>query len=120
MTYYNLEELKSKEVVVLTNMKSSKLRGVESEGLVLCAFNESKYEPLKVPAGSNVGDRIFIEGYNNTTNDVAQLNPKKKVWDKIQNELKTNSDGEVMWKEFSMMTISGERITSSLINCNVK
>lgn len=38
MTYYTLEELTGKDVVVLTNMKSSKLRGVESEGLVLCAF----------------------------------------------------------------------------------
>lgn len=101
-------------------MKASKLRGVESEGLVLCAFNESKYEPLKVPAGSNVGDRIIIEGFDNTKAEVAQLNPKKKVWDKIQSELKTNSDGEVVWKEFSMLSISGERITSTLINCNVK
>lgn len=38
MTYYNLEELQGLEVVVLSNMKASKIRGVESEGLVLCAF----------------------------------------------------------------------------------
>lgn len=38
MTYFKLEELVGVEVVVLTNMKASKLRGVESEGLVLCAF----------------------------------------------------------------------------------
>lgn len=38
MSYYKLEELVALEVVVLTNMKASKMRGVESEGLVLCAF----------------------------------------------------------------------------------
>lgn len=38
MTYYQLDELVNQKVVVLSNMKSSKIRGVESEGLVLCAF----------------------------------------------------------------------------------
>jgi tyrosyl-tRNA synthetase len=35
--FYKLEELETRLVVVLTNMKASKLRGVESEGLVLAA-----------------------------------------------------------------------------------
>jgi tyrosyl-tRNA synthetase len=75
---------------------------------------------LKVPSDSNVGDRIIIEGYDNTKAEVAPLNPKKKVWDKIQSELKTNSDGEVLWREFSMLTVNGDRITSIMLNCNVK
>lgn len=83
-------------------------------------FSENKYEPLKAPTGSKVGDRIIIEGFDNTKAEVAQLNPKKKVWDKIQAELKTNSDGEVVWREFSMLSLDGERVVSSLINCNVK
>lgn len=83
--------------------------------------SENKYEPLKVPSDASIGDRIFVEGFNNTAaSEIAQLNPKKKVWDKIQSELKTNSDGECVWREFSMLTIGGERIMSSLINCNVK
>jgi tyrosyl-tRNA synthetase len=73
-----------------------------------------------VPADAKVGDRIIIENYDNTKAEVAQLNPKKKVWDKIQSELRTNSDGECLWREFSMVTISGERVVSNLINCNVK
>lgn len=79
LTYYSLDDLKDMEVVVLTNMKALKIRQVESEGLVLCAFNETKFEPLKVPAGSNVGDRIFVEGFKNDGAEVPQLNPKKKV-----------------------------------------
>lgn len=86
----------------------------------LSIYSESNYESIKVPSGANVGDRVFIEGFNNTAAEVAQLNPKKKVWDKIKAELKTNSDGEVVWREFSMMTISGDRIVSSLQNCNVE
>ena len=40
-------------------------------------------EPLNPPKGSAPGDKVFIEGYNTGEPD-AQLNPKKKVWDKIQ------------------------------------
>lgn len=36
--YYSLEELKGMDVVVLTNMKASNFKGVQSQGLVLCAF----------------------------------------------------------------------------------
>lgn len=120
MAYYGLEDLKDRSVVTLTNMKSSKIRGVESEGLVLCAFNQDKYEPLVVPEGAKVGERIIVEGFDNTQAEVAQLNPKKKVWDKIQAELKTNADGEALWKEFSMLTLNGDRITSTLKECNIK
>ncbi|CRL07433.1 CLUMA_CG020402, isoform A [Clunio marinus] len=119
-TYYKFEELTGMNVVVLTNMKSSKLRGVESEGLVLCAYNDKSFDPLQPPVGSTIGDSIFIEGFNNSSSEVPQLNPKKKVWDKIQSELKTNSDGEVVWKEFCMLNNDGKRIKSKLINCNVK
>lgn len=120
MAYYELEALKDRLVVTLTNMKASKMRGVESEGLVMCAFNAEKYEPLVVPEGTKVGERIIVEGFDNTKAEVAQLNPKKKVWDKIQAELKTNADGEALWKEFSLLTMNGDRITCGLKGCNVK
>ncbi|XP_055609447.1 tyrosine--tRNA ligase, cytoplasmic [Uranotaenia lowii] len=120
MAYFSLDNLKGKSVVTVTNMKSSKMRGVESEGLVLCAFNQDKYEPLAVPEGTKIGERIIVEGFDNTKAEVAQLNPKKKVWDKIQAELKTNSDGEALWKEFSLLTLNGDRVSSTLKECNIK
>lgn len=86
----------------------------------LCLCSENKFDPLKVPAGSKPGDRIIVEGYDNTTAEVAQLNPKKKVWDTIQSELKTNSTGEVLWRDLNMLSIGGDRIVSGLSNCNVK
>lgn len=118
--YYELDQLKGRRVVTLTNMKASKMRGVESEGLVLCAFNQEKYEPLMVPEGANLGERIIVEGFDNTKAEVPQLNPKKKVWDKIQAELKTNADGEALWKEFSLLTLNGDRITSVLKETSIK
>lgn len=119
LNYHTLEELTGLDVVTLCNMKSSKIRGVESEGLVLCAFNESKYEPLKVPTGPSPGEKISVEGFQ-ANGEIAQLNPKKKVWDKIQAEFKTNDAGEALWKEFNLLTMSDEKVTSTLANCSIK
>lgn len=38
--YYKPEELVGKQVVVVTNLKPVKLRGVESNGMILCAAND--------------------------------------------------------------------------------
>lgn len=40
-------------------------------------------EPLRPPADSVPGDKIIIEGYEDGTADDV-LNPKKKVWEKLQ------------------------------------
>ncbi|XP_050069456.1 tyrosine--tRNA ligase, cytoplasmic [Anopheles maculipalpis] len=120
IAHYTLEQLRERLVVVLTNMKASKIRGVESEGLVLYAAGTEKCEALTVPEGAKVGERIIVEGFDNTSNPVPPLNPKKKVWDKIQAELHTGTDGQALWKEFSLMTLNGDRVTSTLVGCNIK
>lgn len=38
--YYSPEELIGKEVVVVANLKPVKLRGILSEGMILCGENE--------------------------------------------------------------------------------
>ncbi|XP_011706478.1 PREDICTED: tyrosine--tRNA ligase, cytoplasmic-like [Wasmannia auropunctata] len=46
-------------------------------------------EPLRPPADSTPGDKIIIEGYDDGVADDV-LNPKKKVWEKLQVRLKTD------------------------------
>lgn len=38
---------------------------------------------MRPPPSSKVGERVFVEGYENGAPDDV-LNPKKKVWDKLQ------------------------------------
>lgn len=55
--HYQPEEMVGKKVVVVTNLKPVKIRGVESCGMVLCAANEEKLELLeveKMPSGTMV------------------------------------------------------------------
>ena len=40
-------------------------------------------EPLSVPEGSAPGDRVFFDGYEQGKPD-EKLNPKKKIWEKLQ------------------------------------
>ena len=38
--HYEPQELVGRRVVVVANLKSTKLRGIESQGMILCAANE--------------------------------------------------------------------------------
>lgn len=40
-------------------------------------------EPLDPPEGSSPGEQVFVEGYETGKAD-ERLNPKKKVWEKLQ------------------------------------
>ncbi len=56
---YQPDELIGRQVVVVTNLKPRKIRGLESRGMILCAMDEGRYRVLTVdqpvPAGSEVG-----------------------------------------------------------------
>lgn len=72
-----------------------------------------------MPSDVKIGEKITVEGFD-TTGEIPQLNPKKKVWDKIQSDLKTNAAGDALWKEFNLLTINGDKISSSLVSANIK
>ncbi len=50
------KEFVGKKVVVLANLKSVKIRGVESQGMIICAENDGKIEVVtsSLPAGSKL------------------------------------------------------------------
>ena len=58
---------------------------------MLCASNEAhdKVEPVLVPEGVPVGERVSFEGWEGAPE--AVLNPKKKLWEKIAPDLKTDA-----------------------------
>lgn len=75
-------------------------------------------EPLKIPDGVEAGSRISVDGYDGTPD--VQLNPKKKVWEKLQADLKTNDIGVATWQGSFLLTADGQQILSSLANCSIK
>ncbi|KAL3144072.1 hypothetical protein ABBQ32_003868 [Trebouxia sp. C0010 RCD-2024] len=113
------EQMLNRRVVVVTNLKPAKMRDVMSYGMVLCASNDAhdQVEPILPPQDVPVGEKITFEGYG--AEPEAQLNPKKKIFEKISPDLRTNADGVAQYKSVPFMTSKGA-VVSELTNAAVK
>eukprot|EP00741_Cyanophora_paradoxa_P018515 tig00021070_g17874.t1 len=117
--YVPLEEFEGSMVIVLANLKPRKMRGIESNGMVLAASNEdhSQVELIKPPEGAQPGERVSFEGYEGPADDV--LNPKKKVWEAIQPDMRTTADGVAAYKGIPFTTSAGPVTVQNLKNCSI-
>ncbi|XP_076390386.1 tyrosyl-tRNA synthetase [Megachile rotundata] len=117
VNYVPLEEMKDRMVVILANLKPATLRGVQSHGMVLCASVDEptrRVEPLRPPPDSKPGDKVVVDGYEDGTSDDI-LNPKKKVWEKLQVDLVVNGSGEASWCGNLLLTAAGGKIVADTL-----
>lgn len=77
-------------VVVVCNLKPTKLRGVLSEAMVLCASTPEKVELMVPPAGASVGDRVTCESFSGEP--VAEINQKNNIFALVAPDLLTNDN----------------------------
>jgi len=84
-----IDAMQNRLAVFLCNLKPAKMRGVLSEAMVMCASTPEKVEILVPPAGCVPGDKVTCEGYGGEPD--KELNPKKKVFEKVAPDLKTDS-----------------------------
>jgi len=117
--HYTLEQMQNRTAIFLCNLKPAKMRGVLSEGMIMCASSPEKVEILQVPDDAVIGERVQCEGFVGEPD--AQLNPKKKIWEQIQPDLKVGDDGIARYKS-GMFTLVGKGVCSapSMTNCIVK
>ncbi|XP_057683741.1 tyrosine--tRNA ligase, cytoplasmic-like [Corythoichthys intestinalis] len=121
VAYISQEDLQDRMVLVLCNLKPQKMRGIESQAMLLCASIEGdprRVEPLDPPEGSSPGDRVFVEGHEAGKPD-EKLNPKKKVWEKLQVDLKISEECTAQWKDNLLMTKLGQITCKSLKGGNI-
>ncbi|XP_035993490.1 aminoacyl tRNA synthase complex-interacting multifunctional protein 1a isoform X2 [Fundulus heteroclitus] len=83
-----LEQMQNRMAVLLCNLKPAKMRGVVSQAMVMCASSPDKVEILDPPSGSVPGDRVAVQGFPGEPD--KELNPKKKVWEQVQPDLRTD------------------------------
>ncbi|RXM33080.1 Aminoacyl tRNA synthase complex-interacting multifunctional protein 1 [Acipenser ruthenus] len=83
-----IEQMQNRMAVLLCNLKAAKMRGVVSQAMVMCASSPDKVEILDPPSGAVPGDRVTFEGFPGEPD--KELNPKKKVWEQIQPDLRTD------------------------------
>eukprot|EP00050_Salpingoeca_kvevrii_P006965 m.292928 g.292928 ORF g.292928 m.292928 type:complete len:567 (-) comp12698_c0_seq1:193-1893(-) len=112
------EALLNREVVIVANMKPANMKGVKSEGMLLCASTDSCVEPLDPPAGCTIGERVFVEGFPGDPEPV--LNPKKKIFEAVQPDLKVSSTHIACYKGFPLMTSKGPLKVATLVDAPIK
>jgi len=118
--HVSAEQLQDALVAVICNMKPANMRGVKSEGMLLCASDSEhkSVEVLKVAPGSVPGERIGSEDYTGTPDVV--LNPKKKVFEQVQVDLSTNDKLEVTYKGDVLKTSAGPLTAPSIVNAAIR
>jgi aminoacyl tRNA synthase complex-interacting multifunctional protein 1 len=113
VAFVPLEEMRNRTVVCVCNLKPSNLRGVKSAAMVLGAKKTDgdtvKLELLDAPEGAEPGDRVSLEGTPPAEGFPSQLNPKKKIWEKLQPSLATSaSDPPVVTFEGKPLVVEGK------------
>lgn len=116
--YMQPEDLLNKDVLCVLNLKPASMRGVISHAMVLCASTADKVEFLVPPAGSLPGDKVFFK--DNLGEPELMLNPKKKIWEKVQVDFKTDSDRVARWKDVAFETSRGIVHSASLVGAAIK
>ncbi|MBN3326124.1 AIMP1 protein, partial [Atractosteus spatula] len=91
-----LEQMQNRMAVLLCNLKPAKMRGVLSQAMVMCASSPDKVEILDPPSGAAPGDRITFDGFPGEPD--KELNPKKKVWEQVQPDLRTDGQCVAVYK----------------------
>jgi len=112
------EEMQDRMAIILCNLKPSKMRGIMSEAMVMCASTPDKVEIMAPPPGCKPGDLVQVEGF--TRNPDAQLNPKKKIFEACAPDLKVNDEKQATYKGV-LWTVNGQPVTSqTLVGVQIK
>lgn len=117
--HVSLEQMQDRLAIFACNLKPAKMRGILSEGMIICAITPEKVEILEVPSEAAIGERVTCDGFPGEPD--VQLNPKKKIWEQVQPDLRVDLNGVPGYKGASF-TISGKGICKAptMKDCPIK
>jgi len=58
--HYSKDELIGKQIIVIANLEPRKIRGIESQGMLLAAVSEDNTAPTGIPPKSKVGGKVIL------------------------------------------------------------
>lgn len=124
------EELTGRKIAFVTNLKPSKIRGIESTAMILAASDgvegpDEKVELLDIAESVANGELLSFEGKEISEPDpMMKSKGALKAFDRFKADLKVNSNGEATYfhedKEFRMMTSKGSVQVSSLKDVKIQ
>ncbi|RVE60873.1 hypothetical protein OJAV_G00185240 [Oryzias javanicus] len=107
-------------VVVLCNVKASKLRGVVSQArLLCCSASDDSVEMLVPPAGSAPGDRVTFLSYPGDPD--RELQSKERLWELLKPDLQVDCRGVANYKGCAF-EVKGKGLcrAPSLVSCAIR
>ncbi|CAI5448509.1 unnamed protein product [Caenorhabditis angaria] len=105
-----LDQMQNRLVVVLCNLKPAKMRGVESRAMVMCASSPEKVEIMEVDPSTTPGTIVTCPPSIHRPD--AQLNPKKKIWETVAEDLKVSPEGFAAWKGQPLLVGGSTKMTA--------
>lgn len=113
-----IEEMQNRRAIIMCNLKPSKMRGIMSEAMVMCASSQDKVEILSPPEDAKPGDPVLVEGFERIPD--GQLNPKKKIFESCAPDLQCNGDKVATYKGVPW-TVNGKHCRSqTMSNVQIK
>ncbi|XP_067106461.1 aminoacyl tRNA synthase complex-interacting multifunctional protein 1a [Osmerus mordax] len=114
-----IDQMQNRLAVLLCNLKPAKMRGVVSQAMVMCASSPDKVEILDPPAGALPGDRVTFENFPGDPD--KELNPKKKVWEQVQPDLKTDAQCVATYRGSAFLVVGkGVCKAQTMSNSSIK
>ncbi|MCK4859634.1 MAG: methionine--tRNA ligase, partial [Candidatus Omnitrophica bacterium] len=109
--YYSKGELENKKIIVVTNLKHAKLRGIESHGMLLAAEDDGGNVGLLEVKQSEPGNEVKFGNLKNSNKEISFEN-----FQKINIEAK---GGKVYFNDLELKTdkesVSVEKVESGKI-----
>jgi aminoacyl tRNA synthase complex-interacting multifunctional protein 1 len=119
--HYSLEEMHGQRLLVVSNLKTKKLAGFPSSGMVLCAAEKKedgseKVEFVEPPEGAPLGEVISFEGLPPPEPLSGAQVEKKKVFQACADGMKTTDECVAAWNGHVFMTSAGPCKSSTIKN----
>lgn len=100
-----IEKMQDRLAVFMCNLKPAKMRGIMSQGMIMCASSPQKIEILDPPPGAQIGDIVVAKDFPGEPD--TQMNPKKKIWETVKPDLRTDATKVASYKG-SHLVIEGK------------
>lgn len=118
--FMKAEDLLGARVLCVCNLKAATMRGVVSQAMVLCASDaeHTRVELVLPPEGAPVGELVSFPGFPGAPD--ALLNPKKKIWEAVQPDLRTDDGCVAVFRGVPFTTSAGPCRAASIAGGVVK
>jgi len=97
--YYKIDEIKGKNIIIVSNLKPAKIRGITSKGMLLAAEDNTGVVSLLNPGNATPGSEVKVEGISKQPEEILEFDDFKKINMIIGDDLKAVYNGKVLKSE---------------------